>query len=123
MPPADRLTGQQTRFDAFRCSAAIWIGSGDQEGSPLVPGTDELKEDAGFGLVFGDVGEVIEDQEVVFVELGNGSFESELATGNLQSLNEICGAGEQHAPAVFDESEAENCRKVAFAAARRPEQQ
>ena len=42
---------------------------GDQGGSPRVPGTDELKEDAGFGLVFGDVGEIIEDQEVQFVEL------------------------------------------------------
>src|SRR5205814_10168581 len=80
---------------------------GGDEGSPLVPGADEFKEHAGFGLVFGDVGEVIEDQEVEFVELGNGGFESELATGDLQSLNEICGAGEQHAPAVFDKSEAE----------------
>jgi len=81
------------------------------------------KEDAGSGLVFGDVGEVIEDQEVVFVELGNGGFESVLATGNLQPLDEIGGASEQPAPAVFDEREAESCRKVAFAAARRPEQQ
>jgi hypothetical protein len=60
---------------------------------------------------------------VEFVELGNGGFESELAAGNLQPLDEIGGAGEQHAPAVFDESEAECCRKVALAAARRPEQQ
>src|SRR5437868_14183834 len=71
------------------------IGS-DEEGSSLVAGADEFKKHAGFGLVFGDVGEVIEDQEVEFVELGNGGFESELATGDLQSLNEICGAGEQH---------------------------
>jgi hypothetical protein len=69
------------------------------------------------------VGEVIKDQEVEFVELGNGGFESELATGNLQPLDEIGGAGEQHAPAVFDESEAGSCRKVALAATRRPEQQ
>ena len=96
---------------------------GDEEGSSLVPGADEFKEHTGFGLVFGDVGEVIEDQEVEFVELGNGGFESELATGNLQPLDEIDGAGEQYAPAVFDESEAESCRKVAFAAARGPKQQ
>ena len=98
------------------------VGS-DEEGSPLVPGADEFKEHAGFGLVFGDIGEVIEDQEVEFVELGNGGFESELSTGDLQPLYEICGAGEQHAPAVFDKSEAEGCRKVALAPARRPEQQ
>ena len=62
---------------------------GDEERASLVAGADELKEHAGFGLVFGDVGDVIEDQQVEFVELGNGSFESELATGNLQALDEI----------------------------------
>jgi len=30
-------------------------------------------------LVFGDVGDVIEDQQMEFVELGNSGFESELA--------------------------------------------
>ena len=49
-----------------------------------------------------------------FVELGNGGFESELAAGNLQSLDEIGGAGEQHAPAIFDKGEAESRRKVAL---------
>jgi hypothetical protein len=62
-------------------------------------------------------GKVIDDQQVVFVELGNSGFESELAAGNLRSLDEIGGAGEQHAPAVLDKSEAESCRKVALAAA------
>ena len=57
-----------------------------------------------WGLVLGDVGEIIEDQEVEFVELGNGSFEGELAAGNLQSLDEIGG-------------KAKRCRKVALAAA------
>jgi hypothetical protein len=31
----------------------------DEKGPPLVAGADELKEHAGFGLVFGDVGEII----------------------------------------------------------------
>src|SRR5258707_9033932 len=74
---------------------------GDEEGSPLVAGADELKEHAGFGLVFGDVGDVIEDQQMEFVELGNSGFESELAAGNLQALDKIGGSGEQHAPAGF----------------------
>ena len=92
---------------------------GYEDRPPLVAGADELKEHAGFGLVFGDVCDVIEDQQVKFVELGNGGFESEFAAGNLQPLDEIGGAGEQHAPAVLNESEAERRRKVAFAAARR----
>ena len=46
-----------------------------------------------------------------------------LAAGDLQPLDEIGGAGEQHAPAVFDKSEAERCCKMALAPARWPEQQ
>ena len=56
---------------------------------------------------------------MVFVELGNGGFESELAAGDLQPLYEIGGAGEQHASAVFDEGEAKSCRQTALAPARR----
>src|SRR5215210_6632993 len=41
---------------------------------------------------------------------------------DLQPLDEIGGSGEQHAPAVFDESEAERCRQVTLAGAGRPEQ-
>ena len=48
---------------------------GDQHGSALVAGTDELEEDAGFGLIFGDVGQVVEDQQMICVELGDGGFE------------------------------------------------
>src|SRR5262249_30997547 len=98
------------------------IGS-DEERSPLVPGADEFKEHAGFGLVFGDVGDVIEDQQIEFVELGNGDFECELAGGKLRWRDEIGGAGERDAPAIFDKSEAESRRKVALAAARWPKQQ
>jgi hypothetical protein len=90
---------------------------GNQQGSSLVAGADELKEHAGFGLVFGDVGEVIEDQQVVFIELDNGSFESELAAGDLQPLDEIGGPSKQDAPAVFDKREAKSCREMALAPA------
>ena len=84
---------------------------GDQQGSPLVAGADQLEQDAGLGLVLGDIGEVVEDQQVVFIEPGDGRFEGELAAGDLQPLHEIGGAGEQHAPAVFDQGEAGRCRQ------------
>ena len=62
---------------------------GDEERAPFVAGADELEEHTGFGQVFGDVGEVIEDQQVIFVEFGNSGFEREVAAGNLQPLDEI----------------------------------
>src|SRR5690348_7877744 len=71
---------------------------GDEERAPLVAGADELKEHAGFGLVFGDVGDVIEDQQVEFVELDNSGFEREFAAGDLEPLDEIGGAGKQCQP-------------------------
>jgi hypothetical protein len=41
---------------------------------------------------------------MIFVELGDGAFKGEIATRGLQLLDEVCGAAEQDAPAVFDES-------------------
>ena len=60
---------------------------------------------------------------MVFVELGNGGFEREFAAGDLQTLDEIGCAGEEHAPAVFDKGEAESSRQMALAPAGRPKQQ
>ena len=51
------------------------------------------------------------------------AFERQFAARDLQPLDEIAGAHEQHAPAVLDESEPEGCRKMALAAAGRAEQQ
>ena len=59
---------------------------------------------------------------MVFVELGDGGFERELAARDLELLDEIGGAGEQHAPAVLDQGEADGRGEMAFAAARRAEQ-
>src|SRR5712691_5389576 len=81
---------------------------GDQQGSPLVSGTDEFEQDAGFSLILGDIGEVVEDQQVVLVEPGDGGLEGEFATGELQPLDEIGSSREQNAAAVFVEGEAES---------------
>jgi hypothetical protein len=89
-------------------------------GEDLAPFAEGL---IGGDQLFGDVSEVIEDQEVVFIKLGKGSFESKLAAGDLQTLDEIGSAGEQRAPAVFDEGEAESCCQMTLASTGRPEQQ
>ena len=52
-------------------------------------------------------GDVIEDQQVVAVELGDGAFQAEFASRDLQALHQIGGAGEEHAPAVLDQSKSE----------------
>lgn len=94
------------------------VGS-DQEGSSLVPGADQLEEHAGLGLVLGDVGEVVEDQQMVLVELGDGGFQGKFASGDLKALHQVGGSGEEHAPAVLDQAEADGGGQVAFSAAAR----
>src|SRR5437764_9673502 len=42
----------------------------DEHGAMLVTGADQLEEDGGFRLIFADVGEIIEDQQVKAVEPG-----------------------------------------------------
>ena len=78
----------------------------DEQGSAFIAGGDQLEQHAGLGLTLADIGDVVEDQQLVLVELGDGGFEPQLPARHLQPLDEIGGAGEQNAPAVLDESAA-----------------
>src|SRR5438445_8611623 len=102
---------------------AEWLVGGDQHGAPLVAAADQLEQHAGLGLILADVDDVIEDQEMILVELGERAFQCELASRDLQTLYEIAGAHEQHAPSILDQSKSDGGCKMAFAAARRAEQQ
>ena len=95
----------------------------DQHRATLVTRGDQLEQHAGFGLILGDVGDVVQDQQIVTVELGDGGLQRQFSPRYLQTLHEVGGAREQHAPAVFNQRQAERCRQMALAAAGRPEQQ
>ena len=95
-----------------------------EHGPALVAGADQLEQHAGLGLVLGDVGEVVEDQQVEAVEPVDGGFEVEFAARDLELLDEVGGAGEQDACQPFSiEGEADGCSEMALSAAGRPEQQ
>ncbi len=91
--------------------------AGDDEAAVFVAFGDEFEEDAGFGLVFSDVAEVVEDEAVDVVEFGQQCRQGEVAACGLQSLHQVGGAGEQDAVSGFDESVTEGGGDVAFAAA------
>src|SRR5271154_350451 len=69
-----------------------------QHGFSLVTCSDQLEQYAGFSLVLGDIGDVVEDKQIVAVEFGDRTFERELTTSDLELLDQIGGAGKQHAP-------------------------
>ena len=96
---------------------------GDEHRSSFVAGADQLEQHAGLGLVLGDVGEVVEDQQVEAVEPVDGGFERQFAAGDLKLLDEVGGAGEEHAPAVLDEGEADGGGQMALSAAGRSEEE
>jgi hypothetical protein len=98
---------------------AEWLVCGDQHRAPLVAGSDQLEQHARFGLILADIGNVVEDQQLILVKLGERVFERELAACDLQALDEIAGAHEQHAPSILDESESDGCGKMALAGAGR----
>ena len=87
---------------------------GDQHGSAFVTGADQFEQDRGFGLILADVGDVVEDQEMVLVELVDRRRERQIAARDLKLLDEVGGPGEQDAPAVLDKSEAESRRQMNF---------
>lgn len=120
--PIDRGEGHGgIRKDAVPFSKGL-IG-GDHDGAPLISCADEFEEHARFGLVLGDVGQIVEDEQIELVELCDGGFELELPPRDLKLLDEIGRAGEQHAPAVLDQGEADGRGEMALSAAGRPKQQ
>ena len=85
---------------------------GDEYRSPLVTGTHQFEQNARLRLIFGDISEIVEDQQMIFVEFGDGRFEHEIAARDLEFLHEVAGSREQHAPALFDQGQAERRRQV-----------
>ena len=81
------MAGSGEDFSPF----AEGLVCGYEHGSSFVSCADELEEDAGLSLVLGDIGEVIEDQEMEAIEAVDGGFEGEFATRDLELLNEVGG--------------------------------
>ena len=95
---------------------------GDQHRAAFVAGTDQFEQDRCLGLITADVGEVVEDQQMVLVELCQRGFERQFAPGNLEPLHQIGSAGEQDAPTIFDQRQADGGCQMGLAATGRAEQ-
>src|SRR4029077_13089773 len=67
-----------------RIPGAEGLVCGDQQGPALVAGGDQLEDDGGLGLALLDVGQVVEDEQMVFVELLDGGRQLEVLAGGLQ---------------------------------------
>lgn len=93
-----------------------WLVCRDEQRASFVAGADELEEDAAFGLILGDIGDVVEDEQVEFVEFGDGGFESEVLPSCLQLLHEIGCSRVKRAPSLFDEGAPEGRRTAALSA-------
>ena len=46
----------------------------DHQAAAFVSGSDQLEQHRGFGLIFADVAEVLEDEQMVFVQLLDGAL-------------------------------------------------
>jgi hypothetical protein len=88
--------------DGGECHGLVWkdappcakgLVCRDQQGTLFVSCGDQFEQYAGFGLILGDIGDIVKDEQIVAVELCDGAFKGELASGQLQALHEIGGAG------------------------------
>ena len=59
---------------------------GDQQRSALVARADQFEQDARLRLVLSDIGEIVEDQQVIFVELDDRGFEDEITAARAESF-------------------------------------
>ena len=81
--------------------------------------SDQFEQDRGFRLILADVGDVIEDQEMVLVELVVAAASARSRRAICEFLDQIRGPGEQDAPAVLDKGKAQSRHQMTFSGARR----
>ena len=79
---------------------AAWLVGGDEQGPTFISRADQSEQDAGLGglgLISCDRGEIVENQQGIFVELGDRGFEVEIAARGLSFCTRSV-AREQHTP-------------------------
>src|ERR1700675_4645188 len=76
---------------------------------------NEFEQDAGLGLILTNIRDVVEHDEIVFVELLEGADQGEVATRDLQPLDHIDGLSKQDPLSCIDESMADGRQSVALA--------
>ena len=82
------------------------IGS-DQDGAAFVARADQFEQHRCFRLILGDIGQVVKNQKMVAIEAGDCSLQCQFAPRDLEFLHQVGCAREQHAPAIFHQSEAD----------------
>src|SRR5689334_15932480 len=80
-----------------------WLITSDNKAPTLITLRDEFKKHGCFGLVFADIAEIIEDQAIEAIELGQGCGQGKVAPGGLQTLNQVGGARELDAVTAFNQ--------------------
>jgi hypothetical protein len=90
---------------------------GDSDAVSFVSMRDEFEQDAGLGLILTNIRDVVEHDEIVFVELIEGADQGEVAARDLQPLDHIDGLSEQDPLSGIDESMADGRQSVALASA------
>lgn len=94
VPAAEGLIGRDS-------DAAVFVAPGDQ-----------FEENAGLGLVLVGIGDVVENDQVELVELGQGGFEDQVAARGLEPLHQIAGTGIEHAVTCLDQGMANGAEDV-----------
>jgi hypothetical protein len=72
---------------------------------------DEFEQHVRCGLIFRDIGDIVEDEQVILVELGYRSLELDLPTCCLGLLDEVGCSREENAPSILDGSETKCSRQ------------
>ena len=95
--------------------AAEGLVGGDGDAAVFVAPGDQLEEDAGLGLVFMGIGDVIEDDQVEPIQFCQGGLEDEITTGDLKLLHQIAGSGVEDAVPRLDQGMADGTQDVGLA--------
>jgi len=80
---------------------------------------NQFEEHGGLRLISSRIAEIVQDDQVEAVELGQFGGQTKVATRRLQALHDLAGSYEQHFVAAIDERMADAGNHVGLAHARR----
>ena len=114
--PVDRGDGHGLIWeDPVPCTEGL-VGS-DREASIFVSSCDEFEEDGAFGSIFLGICDVVQNDEIEFVEFCECGFQGEILSRGLKSLHEVGCSAVKDAVSGLDEGMADSAEDMGLAGA------
>ena len=114
--PVDGCDGYSLVGEDF-APCTEWLVGSDRKASVFIAPCDKFEENRAFGVVFLGICDVVQNEEIEFVEFGQCRFQHEISPGGLKFLHKIGCPSVQHPLSSLDQSMSYGAKNMRLARA------